>query len=124
MSKPASVSLKVEQSRHELRALNDRFRSRELLPEPFYAELRQHGCEPDRCVLVQLMPEGARTYSGKIIRHDGVVLSFDVDLDAPELSQWVDTTGEFEKENRRLAQRQPWASAVVAYELFRALRPV
>jgi hypothetical protein len=114
-------SQKVERCRQELLDLNQKFRSGQLLGRSFYARLGLHGCDPKRSVLVALVPEGADTFSGKVIKQDGTVLGFDVDLDSPELSQWEDLTQKFQTETRSLLGSKPWAESVVAYALFREL---
>jgi hypothetical protein len=120
MTRPGTGgSKKVEQCRQELLDLNQKFRNGQLLGRSFYAQLGLHGCDPKRSVLVVLVPEGADTFSGNVIKQDGTVLGFDIDLDAPELSQWEDLTQKFHEETRRLLGRKPWAASVVAYALFR-----
>jgi hypothetical protein len=111
----------VESAREEIRELNERFRNGALLGKSFHAQLRLHGCDPSRSVLVALVPDGANTYSGQIIKQDGSVLAFDVDLDSPDLSRWEDCTREFEQQRLRIETSKPWAPSVVAYELFHAL---
>jgi hypothetical protein len=113
------ASRQVQQSRQELVELNERFRSRHLLSKSFYAQLEQHGCDTQRSVLVELVPDGASTYSGKLIRQDGTVLSFDIDLDSPDMSKWDDVTRSFQAESRRLQRSRPRARPVIAYELLR-----
>ena len=108
----------VEESRKALLEVNDRFWRRGLLGPAFYAQLGEHGFDCARSLLVVAVPEGSNTYSGNIIRQDGRVFEFDVDLDLPHLSQWEDITQSFLNKCRRLEPVEPWADPVVALALF------
>jgi hypothetical protein len=90
-------SQKVESARQALANLNRRFRARELVGEAFYVQLTAQGFACAQCVLVSVVPDGSSTYLGKIIRQDGRVFDFDVDLDGPALSSWTDVTESFEQ---------------------------
>lgn len=99
--------------------LNDRFRNRELLPGEFYEQFETKGFNLPGCVLVSIFPDGDDTYCGRVIRQDGDVFKFDVDLAASCYSSWTNITVEFKTlyEKRRLTK--PWSSDVVAFDIFK-----
>lgn len=110
------------QAEREFRTLNERFRSERLLSASFYEQIRGKGIEPHESVLVRLTPDGANTYFGQVIRQDGTVFDFDIDLDLPAHSKWVETTAEFENSYRRFAHSKPWREEVLAQQLRDELR--
>lgn len=107
-------SQKAESARHALEELNRRFHARKLAGKGFYAQLMEQGFAHGQCVLVSLVPDGANTYVGKIIRQDGRMFEFDVDLDVPALSSWTDVSENFERE-LRAGRFKPWAQESLAY---------
>jgi transposase len=119
--KTSIAYLQVERSRAAIRELNERFRSGHLIGKSFYAQLGLHGCDPSRSVLVTVVPEGSNTFSGQIIKQDGSVVTFDIDLDSPELSRWEDCSQDFQQERQGLVHSRPWAESVVAFELFQEI---
>ena len=108
----------VEESRRALLEVNERFWKRSILGPSFYAQLAAHGFDCAGSLLVEAVPEGSNTYSGAVIRQDGRVFAFDVDLELPHLSEWEDVTESFLEKCRRLTPVEPWADPVVALALF------
>lgn len=108
----------VQESRKALLEVNSRFWKRSLLGPSFYVQLDAQGFDCARSLLVVAVPEGSNTYSGHIIRQDGRVFRFDVDLDSPHLSEWEDVTQSFLEKCRKLEAAEPWADPVVAWALF------
>lgn len=115
------MSQKVEKARQALLEVNRKFWRGQLLGGTFYAQLGAHGCDYRRSVVISLVPEGARTFTGKLLVQDGNVLGFDIDLDRSDLSRWEDLTQQFREECSHLRKAKPWAPQVLAYELL-ALR--
>jgi hypothetical protein len=109
-------SLRVDEAEKQIAVLNTYFRNRTLVGPSFYAQLEQAGFLCDRCVLVSFLPEGG-TYSGSIVRQDGRVFTFDVDLDCSEVTEWNDVTDEFLKA-LKTGRLQPWAVGRLAYEAY------
>jgi hypothetical protein len=111
------TSLTVEMAARALAELNQRFCARELLGEAFYVEMRARGFIHAQCVLVSIAPDGSNTYFGRIIRQDGRVFDFDVDLDDSAFSSWIDVTEKFERDLR--ARRfKPWSPELLAHAEF------
>lgn len=82
----------------------------------------QAGCAYYTSILISLVPDGGNTYFGRIIRQDGQVFDFDLDLDTPRMSSWRDVTNEFRQICGRNRTTKPWSEEVVASELFRELQ--
>jgi hypothetical protein len=114
-------SQKVEGARRALAELNRRFRARELVGEAFYVQMMARGFAYAECVLVWVVPDGSNTYVGKIIRQDGRVFDFDVDLDDPALSSWTDVSESFEQ---KLAAGgfKAWSRELLAHAEYARLR--
>jgi hypothetical protein len=79
------------------------------------------GFRYERCVLVSLLPEGERTFTGKVIRQDGRMYDFDVVLDLPKESTWQDVTDKFEERWKR-GMMKPWSAELLAYEEYLRIR--
>lgn len=108
----------VEQARQELSELTGRFRKRAIVGGAFYSLVQQQGVDVEHSVLVELIPEGPNTFSGVLIRQDGAVLEFDLDLDVPAATRWKEITEEFNDSAKSLACSKPWAREVIALEFF------
>ena len=106
----------------EVKALNDKFRNKLLLTDEFYVQLKHFGFKLKNSVIISLIPEGGNTYSGVLIRHEGKVFEFDLDLDDVNYSQLDDVTNDFLSEYDRMKKVKPWMVEVVAYELFKELK--
>lgn len=113
---------KVESAREELADLNAKLHGRSLLTESFYRQLMQAGFAYRQCFLVSLVPDGSNTFFGQVIRQDGRVFEFDLDLDSAQFSSWTDVTDAFLKRYERNRKSKPWAKEVVAYDFFKANR--
>lgn len=113
---------KVDQARLDLRELNEKFRSGTVIGEEFYSQLRMQGFEPEKCVLVDVVPDGHRTYIGSIIAQDGSVWRFDLYLDDPGMSEWKNISESFQRERKSLQRAKPWSRIVIACELFESLK--
>ena len=111
-------STKVDSAIREHSDLNARFRSGEMVVSRFYAQLTERGCEVDKCVLVKLVPDGAETYFGTVIRQDGRIFEFDLALTDSSASDWEEKTGDFLREFERAQKSKPWMPEVVAYRMF------
>lgn len=115
-------SKKVESKKEQLIELNNKFHKGLLLTEAFYQQLMQSGFAYRQCLLVSIFPDSSNTYSGQIIRQDGNIFNFDIDLDSAECSLWEDVTDSFRDIYERNKSRKPWLKEVVAYHLFRSNR--
>jgi hypothetical protein len=107
-------SLRVESAARAFAELNGRFRAGELIGEAFYVEMIARGFNHAQCVLVSVVPDGANTYVGRIIRQDGRVFDFDVDLDDPALSSWTDVSESFERD-LSAGRFKPWSPELLAH---------
>lgn len=113
---------KIGLAKQELTELNDRFHSRSLLSETFYRQLTQAGFAYRRCLLISIFPDGGATYCGKLIRQDGRVVKFDIDLDFEKFSSWEDVTEIFNEMYEKNKNVKPWLKEVIAYDLFREMQ--
>lgn len=110
---------KVKAAKEELIQLNDKFHKSSLVTEAFYNQLMQRGFAYRQCLLVAIFPDGSNTYCGQLIRQDGNVFDFDIDLDSAEYSSWKDVTDSFRQIYERNKAAKPWLKEVVAYNLFK-----
>ena len=115
-------SNKMSMIREELIELNDKFHNKSLVTESFYKQLVQAGFAYRQCVLISIFPDSANTYCGQIVRQDGCVFEFDVDLDCSEYSDWKDITDNFRKVYEQGNDKKPWSKEVVALQLFSELK--
>ncbi|MGC3875394.1 hypothetical protein ACPF7Z_19315 [Halomonas sp. GXIMD04776] len=115
-------SKKVDSVKEELIELNEKLHKKLLVNENFYKQLMQKGFAYHQCLLVSLFPDSSNTYCGKLIRQDGSVFEFDIDLDSAEYSSWEDVTGSFRELYERNKVGKPWLKDVVAYDLFYELK--
>lgn len=113
---------KVESVRNDLIELNKKFYEKSLLPEAFYKQLMQAGFAYSQCVVISIFPDGSNTYCGKLISQEDSVIEFDVDLDSCEYSSWEDVTDTFRKTYKENEKSKPWATEVVAYDLYLATK--
>lgn len=104
--------------KEELVELNHKFHKRLLGTEAFYKQLILNGIAYRQCLLVSVYPDSSNTYCGKVIRQDGNVIEFDVDLDTPEYSSWNDVTNSYREWYEKNKAAKPWLREVVAYNLF------
>ena len=109
---------KVESERNDLMELNKSFHERKTLPDSFYKQLMEAGFRYRQCLLVSIFPDSGNTHCGKIIRQDGTVIEFDIDLDAAEFSLWEDVTDDFRQICEKNKHTRPWLKEVVAYNIF------
>jgi hypothetical protein len=113
---------KLESVKEELIELNDKFHKKLLVTDAFYKQLMQSGFDYRHCLLVSIFPDSSNTYCGKLIRQDGNVFEFDIDLDSAEYSSWEDVTYSFQEFCERNKAAKPWLKEVVASNLFNELR--
>ncbi|MDH5354747.1 MAG: hypothetical protein OEY09_09930 [Gammaproteobacteria bacterium] len=109
---------KIVSVKHELIELNNKFRDKVLLTDAFYKQLMHAGFAYNQCILVSIFPDGSSTYCGQIIRQDGNVVEFDIDLDFAEYSSWKDITDAFRITVETNIRSKPWLKEVVAFNLF------
>lgn len=111
-------SKKIALMLKELVELNNSFHQKRLIGDAFYVQLIQEGFIYLQCVLISIFPDSSNTYCGQIIRQDGNVIKFDIDLDSQARSSWEDITNEFKKlfEDHKITK--PWSKEVIAYNLF------
>lgn len=112
---------KAELTREELVELNNKFHRKTLLNDVFYKQLMQAGFAYRKCLLISIFPDGANTFCGKMIRQDGRVVEFDIDLDADKFSSWEDVTDSFNEMYAKNNRIKPWLKEIVAYDLFREI---
>lgn len=112
---------KVESAKEELIQLNEKFHKKLLVTEVFYKQLMQNGFAYRQCLLVSIFPDSSNTYTGALIRQDGNVFEFDIDLDSAEASSWENVTDSFLEQCERNKVVKPWLKEVVAYSLFNEL---
>jgi hypothetical protein len=108
---------KIESVKKELIELNRKFHNRLLFPEGFYEQLLNENFICKNCVLISVFPDGSNTYCGQIIRQDGAVFEFDIDLSSPEYSFWQDITDNFTHIVTSNNVLKPWLSEIVAKSL-------
>ena len=101
--------------------LNEYFHSHKILPSSFYQQLMQAGFQSAKSVMIGLVPDGSNTYFGKIIRQDGRVFEFDMDLDSSEYFIMEDITDEYENTIRN-GKRRAKSDAIAAMEFFQKLQ--
>ena len=65
-----------------------------------------------------IFPDGSNTYCGQIIRQDGQIVKFDIDLDSAEYSSWEFITNDFRKTFEKNSRTKPLIKEVVAFNLF------
>lgn len=112
---------KIESVKNKLVELNKKFHDKSLLNDAFYKQLMQAGFAYSQCILVYIFPDSSNTYCGQIIRQDGKVLAFDIDLDSAKYTSWKDITDDFRKTCESSSSAKPWLKEVVAFNLFCAL---
>lgn len=113
---------KVDSVKEELIELNEKFHKKLLVNEVFYKQLMKNGFSYHQCLLVSIFPDSSNTYCGKLIRQDGCVFEFDIDLDTAAYSSWEDVTGSFRELCEKNKVEKPWLKEVVAYDLFYELK--
>lgn len=79
------------------------------------------GIQLNKSVVYELIPEGNNSYTGKVIRQDGQVFQFDLDLDDKEYTVLDKITDEFNRQYKMLKNSKPWAKEVVSLTLFKEL---
>lgn len=110
---------KIEVIKKEIVELNSKFHTEQLLTDVFYKQLIQSGFLFKQCLLISIFPDGSNTYCGQIIRQDGHIFTFDVDLDSSEYSLWKDVTEDFFQTCEKNKAIKPWLKEIVAYRIFR-----
>lgn len=113
---------KIKSVSDELIELNRKFNERLLLTDEFYKQLMQAGFAYNQCILVSIFPDGSNTYCGKIIKQDGGVIDFDIDLDDLKFSSFENITKSFMQLYEKNHNVKPWLKEVVAYDLFLKLK--
>jgi hypothetical protein len=113
---------KVEVVKKEIVELNTKFHDKQLLSGGFYKQLMQSGFVCKQCLLISIFPDGTNTYCGQIIRQDGHVFDFDIDLDSSEYTSWKDITENFRETYGKNKINRPWLKEVVADKMFGELR--
>lgn len=111
-------SKKLDFVRGGIIELNDKFQKRELGNGDFYKFFSDNGFIVSRCTLVSLFPDGNGTYCGKVIRQDGRVFNFDMDINSGDDSFMEDITDDFLVIYRENRESKPWLIEVVSYDLF------
>lgn len=118
MDKGAKIGEVVKK---EIVELNDRFHNKQLLNDAFYQQLMQMEFAYKQCFLISVFPDGSNTYCGQIIRQDGHIFEFDIDLDSAEYSSWKDVTETFRQICDKNKSNKPWLREVMAYSIFSRL---
>lgn len=113
---------KVEFIEKEIVELNSKFHAKQLLTDIFYKQLIQSGFLFKQCLLISIFPDSCNTYCGQIIRQDGHIFTFDVDLDSSEYSIWKDVTEEFIQTYDKNKTIKPWLKEVVTYRMFSCIK--
>ena len=113
---------KIKSVSDELIELNRKFNERLLLTDEFYKQLMQAGFAYNQCVLVSIFPDSSNTYCGKIIKQDGDVIDFYIDLDDLESSSFENITTSFMQLYEKNHNAKPWLKEVVAYDFFLKLK--
>lgn len=108
---------KIDIMENETLKLNESFHDKSLLNESFYSQLVQKGFKYTKCVLVSIFPDSSNTYCGIIIKQDGSIFEFDLDLDSPKFSIWEDITNDFTS-NYIKKKRNLHSKEATAYNLF------
>ena len=74
--------------------LNTLFSQRKLANASFYAQLMSAGFLYQQSTLLEFFPDGDGTFCGFIVRQDGRVFRFDIDVDVPSASEFEDVSDE------------------------------
>lgn len=111
-------SIKVSKARTLLIDQNQEFHEMRMLPPSFYNQLKDKNFEYLRCVLVNVFPDDFNSYCGRIIRQDGRIFKFDLEMNEKECSIWEDVTDEFLETYNRINKSKPWSDEVIAVQLF------
>lgn len=111
------AGMKQQNAESQLRELNRLFHDRSIAAASFYQQLAACDLDVDRCVLVELVPDGAAIYFGRLISPDGTVLEFDLDLESPDYSEWSNVTDQFTEHVAASAKHKPWLPEVIAHRL-------
>ena len=109
---------KIEVVKKEIVKLNSKFHNKQLLLDGFYKQLMQTGFVYKQCLLISIFPDGTNTYCGQIIRQDGHVFDFDIDLDSSKYTSWKDITKNFREIYEKNKINRPWLKEVVANKMF------
>lgn len=112
---------KIESVTDELAELNREFHYGILLSDELYKQLMQSGFAYRQCLLASIFPDSANTYCGKLIKQDGNVVEFDIDLDDPKYSSWENITVSFRELYEKSRSTKPWLREIVACDLFSKL---
>ena len=114
------MSLKQKQAESALLKFNKSYWDESLMPVSFYNALREFGIEIGKSVMVNLIPDGDNTYVGGIIRQDGSLFEFDLDLVEPENNTWEEVPNKSNKSSKlpQHTKTRPWDDIVLANELF------
>ncbi|WP_425628497.1 hypothetical protein [Vibrio neptunius] len=112
---------RIESVADELAELNRKFYDKLLLSDEFYNQLMHSGFAYRQCFLVSIFPDSANTYYGQLIKQDGDVVEFDIDLDNAKYSSWENITVSFRELYEKNRSTKPWLREVVAYDLFSKL---
>ena len=111
-------SIKVSKARTLLIDQNQEFHEMRMLPPSFYDLLKDKNFEYLRCVLVNVFPDDFNSYCSRIIRQDGRIFKFDLEMNEKEYSIWEDVTGEFLETYNRINKSKPWSDEVIAVQMF------
>lgn len=113
---------KVKVIKEEILILNEKLQKKSLATESFYTWLNKNGFAWRHCILISMFPDGGGTYYGMIVRQDGEVFEFDIDLDFLESSSLVNITNSFHELLNKNKITRPWLKEVIAYDLFFELK--
>jgi hypothetical protein len=103
--------------------LNMSFWAKTIAPIEFYEQLESLGVRCEESVLIAFVDDGENTYSGSLVRQDGICCSFDVDCEDSRYSSFVvhkknikDCAGEKDLKKKYLS------SEILAFKLFAQLQ--
>src|SRR5262245_260919 len=110
-------SLTMMGARKQIKDLNSSFWTGVVLGNPddsanLNRQLEQLGIVIRKSVLIDLFPDGENQFEGRLIRQDGQICSFSIDL---EDSASAGLSVETEKLDRTL---KPWSPEILAREFF------
>jgi hypothetical protein len=117
--------MKISQKK-VLEAFNDLNRSfwkKIIAPMEFYEQLEGFGVRCDESVVIAFVDDGENTYSGSLVRQDGICCSFDVDCEDSRYSSFIAHNKNIKEcaGNKGLkTKRLP--SEVLAFKLFTQLQ--
>jgi hypothetical protein len=121
MKKNSDKGMRFHKTRSSLEKLNKDFYELKIIGNSFYGQLSDNNVDVWKSVLVCIAPDGDNTFIGTLIRQDGKVFEFDLDIEDPVYSNWTEISEQFFEVLEKNLNSKPWSDDVVAYQLFKEM---